>query len=124
MPGESRPRPLLPLLVACCCALLAGCAFGNVREREIGALGPYRDMAVRTIAVGGVPAPREVNDEVQAGLQRGLETWNHQVATPPGPLNPDNVLEVEPQLLEVHATQGGAPAPVAAAASQLGLAGA
>src|SRR3954468_18184298 len=108
MPGESRPRPLLPLLVACCCALLAGCVFGNVREREIGALGPYRDLAVRTISVGGAPAPQEVNDEVQAGLQRGLETWNKQHA-PPGPLNPDTVMEVQPELLEVHAADVSAP---------------
>lgn len=115
---ESKP---LPLLVACC-ALLTGCAFGNVREREVGALGPYRDMAVRTVSIGGVPAPEEVNNEVQAGVARGLETWNQRLA-PPGPLSPDTVLQVEPQLLEVHAVKEGAPAPVANMASQLGLAG-
>ncbi|HEY8208250.1 MAG TPA: hypothetical protein VIG99_12260 [Myxococcaceae bacterium] len=112
------PRPL-PLLVACC-ALLTGCAFGNVREREIGALGPYRDLAVRTIPVGGMPAPGEMNEELQAGLQRGLETWN-KVHAPPGPPTPGTVMEVQPEILEINVAGGSAPDPVAAAASQLGL---
>lgn len=111
------------LVLVGCCAFLAGCAFGNVREKEIGALAPYRDMPVRALSVGGPNVPPEVSDGIQAGLSRGLESWN-QEHTPPGPLNPETVLEVQPEVLEVHAAKGGgAPTPVAAAASQLGLAG-
>src|SRR6185295_3822820 len=119
MPRGPRPPLLLTLLVACC-ALLAGCAFGNVREREIAGLGPYRDLKVRAVSLGGVPAPEEVNDGVQAGVAKGLEVWNQAV----GPSGSYDVLQVDPQLLEVHVANGGAPSPVAEAASQLGLAGA
>src|SRR6185295_5152145 len=113
------------LVLFACCALSAGCAFGNVREKEIGALGPYRDMPVRALSVGGPDVPQEVSNELQAGLNRGLESWNKEHA-PPGPLTPETVLEVQPELLDVHVAKAGASttSPVAAAASQIGLAGA
>jgi hypothetical protein len=112
----------MPLLLAVAgCALLTGCAFGNVREKEIAALGPYRDLKIKALPVSGVGAPQGVNEQIQAGLDRGLDAWNQEHQAPP---RPGDVLEVQPELLEIHATQGGAPAPVAAVASQIGLAGA
>src|SRR5829696_1074144 len=95
------------LLVAWCALLMAGCVFGNVRTREVDALGPYREMAVRSLTVEGVDAPKEVAQGVQTGLKRGLETWNQRRGT--GPISPDQVLEVQPELLDFH---GAKKAPV------------
>ncbi|HVE83910.1 MAG TPA: hypothetical protein VND93_13720 [Myxococcales bacterium] len=92
-----------PLLVAAACGLLCGCALGGMRAREVNAMGPYREMAVRTTAVTtatAVRAPQEVTDGLQAGLLRGLGGWNEARGT--GPIDPEQVLTVDTELLEYH----------------------
>src|SRR5262245_15028646 len=91
------------LLVACCPLLLVGCVFGNVRTREVDALAPYKDMAVRVEMVPptSLKVPQEVTDEIAAGLQRGLETWNQRRG--PGSITPDAVLSVEAEVIDFHA---------------------
>jgi len=107
------------LLVAWSAFWLAGCVFGNVRTREVDALGPYREMPVRAISMEGVSAPQEVADGVQAGLQRGLEAWNQRRGT--APIDPEKVLEVQPELLDFHGAKGKGGVPgVAEVAGLLG----
>ncbi|HZN94139.1 MAG TPA: hypothetical protein VFB81_15610, partial [Myxococcales bacterium] len=111
------------LLVAWCALWLMGCMFGNVRTREVDALGPYREMPVRAVSVEGgegVSAPPEVAVGIRAGLQRGLESWNQRRGS--GPIDPEKVLEVQAELLDFNAAtgKGGVPG-VAEAAGLLGV---
>jgi len=84
-------------------ALLLGCVTGNVREREVGALGRYRESGVRVTAPRGAAPSAAVSEQLQRSVDEGLQAWNQH----PRKEASAKALVVEPEILEVRA--GAAP---------------
>src|SRR5512146_2237082 len=80
-------------------ALLLGCVTGNVREREVGALGRYRDLGVQLTAPRGSAPSAAVSEQIQRSVEEGLQPWNQH----PRKDAPTKALVVEPEILEARA---------------------